>query len=112
MVRSVAAEAPRYRVFTMRSLAARSMARLSFTMLTVAVATGLALIGVALGLIGAGVATRVLASSLYGVESLDVPTFVGMSRQPSRLWIYGWSARAISSGPPPRACSACRTHAG
>lgn len=45
-------EAPMYRVFTMAGLAARSMAALSFTMLTLAIAAGVALILGAVGLYG------------------------------------------------------------
>ena len=52
MIRQIAPEAPMYRVFTMASLAARSMAALSFTMLTLAIAAGVALILGAVGLYG------------------------------------------------------------
>jgi putative ABC transport system permease protein len=52
VIRQVAPEAPMYRVFTMAELAARSMAVLSFTMLTLAIAAGLALILGAVGLYG------------------------------------------------------------
>lgn len=44
--------APMYRIFTMAGLAARSMAQLSFTMLTLFVAAGLALVLGAIGLYG------------------------------------------------------------
>jgi predicted permease len=52
MVREVAPEAPMYRVFTMAGLAADSMVRLSFTMLTLGIASLLALILGAIGLFG------------------------------------------------------------
>jgi len=52
LIREVAPEAPMYRVFTMAELAARSMAELSFTTLTLAIAAGLALILGAIGLYG------------------------------------------------------------
>jgi ABC-type antimicrobial peptide transport system permease subunit len=52
LAREVAPEAPVYRVFTMAGLAARSMAQLSFTMLTLALAAGLALVLGAVGLYG------------------------------------------------------------
>jgi ABC-type antimicrobial peptide transport system permease subunit len=52
VIRQVAPEAPMYRVFTMTQLAARSMATLSFTMRTLAIAAGLALILGAVGLYG------------------------------------------------------------
>jgi predicted permease len=50
LVRDFAPEAPMYRVFTMASLAERSMAQLRFTMLTLAIASVLALILGAVGL--------------------------------------------------------------
>jgi ABC-type antimicrobial peptide transport system permease subunit len=52
LIREVAPSAPMYRVFTMAGLADRSMAQLSFTMLTLAVAAGLALLLGAVGLYG------------------------------------------------------------
>ncbi len=64
-VREVAPTAPMYRVYTMEGLAAASMVSLSFTMLTLGLASSLALI---LGAIG-----------LFGVQPADLATFVGMS---------------------------------
>jgi ABC-type antimicrobial peptide transport system permease subunit len=52
VVREVAPEAPMYRVFTMAGLARDSMVQLSFTMLTLGIASGLALILGAVGLYG------------------------------------------------------------
>jgi ABC-type antimicrobial peptide transport system permease subunit len=52
ILREMAPNAPMYRIFTMRALAARSMANLSFTMLTLSVAATLALILGAIGLYG------------------------------------------------------------
>jgi ABC-type antimicrobial peptide transport system permease subunit len=52
LIREVAPEAPMYRVFTMAGLAADSMVQLSFTMLTLGVVSGLALILGAVGLYG------------------------------------------------------------
>ncbi|MEJ2206032.1 MAG: ADOP family duplicated permease [Gemmatimonadota bacterium] len=52
LMREIAPEAPVYRVFTMAGLAARSVSRLSFTMLTLGIAAGLALILGAVGLFG------------------------------------------------------------
>ena len=120
-------ESPMYRVFTMEALADRTMARLSFTMMMLAIASVLALIlgavglygvlsyvvsnrapeiavrmalgaeaqrvqrmvvlqgaritgaGVIVGLAAALMLTRTLDSLLFGVGSLDVPTFVAMS---------------------------------
>jgi hypothetical protein len=50
LVREVAPEAPMYRVFTMAGLARDSMVQLSFTMLTLAIASALAIILSAVGL--------------------------------------------------------------
>jgi predicted permease len=120
-------ESPMYRVFTMEALADRSMAQLSFTMMMLAIASGLALVlgsvglygvlsyvvsnrapeiavrmalgaeahavqamvvlqgaritgvGVAIGLLAALALTRVLDSLLFGVGSLDLPTFAAMA---------------------------------
>ena len=52
LMREVVPESPMYRIFTMEGLAARSMAQLSFTMLMLAIASGLALILAAVGLYG------------------------------------------------------------
>lgn len=52
LVREHAPSAPMYRVYTMEQLASDSMAQLSFSMLTLAIASGLALILGALGLYG------------------------------------------------------------
>jgi putative ABC transport system permease protein len=52
LLREVAPGAPMYRVFTMSSLAARTMATLSFMMLTLALAAGLALVLGAVGIYG------------------------------------------------------------
>ena len=127
LMREVVPESPMYRIFTMEGLAARSMAQLSFTMLMLAIASGLALIlgavglygvlsyvvslraremavrmalgaeaarvrrmvvlqgarvtlaGVAVGLLAALALTRALDSLLFGVGTLDAPTFVAMS---------------------------------
>jgi ABC-type antimicrobial peptide transport system permease subunit len=52
LVREIAPDAPMYRVFTMAGLAADSMVQLSFTMLTIGIASALALILGAVGLYG------------------------------------------------------------
>jgi putative ABC transport system permease protein len=52
LVREVAPEAPMYRVYTMAGLASNSMQDVSFTMLTLGVASGLALLLGAVGLYG------------------------------------------------------------
>jgi putative ABC transport system permease protein len=58
LVREVAPEAPMYRVYTIEELVARSMAQLTFTMIALALAAGLALL---LGMVG-----------LYGILSSSV----------------------------------------
>src|SRR5690606_18148986 len=52
LVKQIAPEAPVYREFTMEFLARRSMVQLSFTMLTLGVISGLALLLGAVGLYG------------------------------------------------------------
>jgi ABC-type antimicrobial peptide transport system permease subunit len=52
LLRQYAPESPMYRIFTMDGLAARSLAQLSFTMLMLGIASGLALILGAVGLYG------------------------------------------------------------
>ena len=52
LLREYASEAPMYRIFTMEGLAARALGQLSFTMLMLAIASGLALILGAIGLYG------------------------------------------------------------
>ena len=52
LLREMVPESPMYRVFTMEELAARSMGSLTFTMLMVGIAAGLALILGAVGLYG------------------------------------------------------------
>ncbi len=127
LVHELAPGAPMYRTYTMEGLAADSIRRLSFTMLTLGVASALALLlgavglfgvlsyavgqrtreigvrmalgaqadevrrmivgqgsrvvilGIVLGVAVAAVGTRVLSGLLYGVESADLTTFVGMS---------------------------------
>jgi putative ABC transport system permease protein len=127
LVREVAPEAPMYRTYTMAGLVEESMVQLSFTLLTLGIAAGLALIlgavglygvlsyivaartreigvrmalgaraaqvttlvvaqgarvvgiGVAIGILVALAFTRSLGSLLYGVQPIDIATFVSMS---------------------------------
>ncbi|MQA92555.1 MAG: FtsX-like permease family protein [Gemmatimonas sp.] len=52
LIREIAPEAPTYHIFTMSALVARSVARLTFTMLTLGIAAGIAIILGAVGLYG------------------------------------------------------------
>jgi putative ABC transport system permease protein len=127
LMRQHVPESPMYRVFPMEALAARSMAQLSFTMLMLALASGLALTlgavglygvlsyvvanraheiavrmalgaqagrvlrmvvsqsaritlaGVVVGLVAAFFLTRLLGSLVFGLGTVDVPTFAAMS---------------------------------
>ncbi len=127
LVKEVAPEAPMYRVYTMAGLARDSMSQLSFMLLTLGIASALALIlgsvglygvlsyivgqrtreigvrmalgaaasevrrmvvaqgvrvvliGVVIGIAAAFAITRALASQLYGIASVDLPTFAAMS---------------------------------
>ena len=127
IINEVIPESPMYRVFTMKGLAANTMASLSFTMLMLGIAAALAiilgavgiygvlsylvtlrtreiavrmalgaeppglrrmvvlqggrvaLIGIAVGVLAALGVTRFLSSLLFGVQALDVTTFVATS---------------------------------
>ena len=127
LIRQIDPGAPFYAVHTMESLAAESMMRLSFTMLTLGIAAALGLIlgavglygvlsyvvtqrtreiglrmalgsthqevrwmvvwqggrlagvGVVIGIVAAIGVSRVLDSLLFGIQSTDVTTFLGMS---------------------------------
>ena len=93
LVREVAPTAPMYRMFTMEGLAADSMVRLSFTSLTLGIASVLALI---LGVVG-----------LYGVLSysvaertreIGVRMALGAAARRVRLMIVGQGARVLAAG--------------
>jgi ABC-type lipoprotein release transport system permease subunit len=120
LVREVAPEAPVYRTYTLAELARRSMLDLSFTLLLLAIASGLALLlgavglygvlsyvvaertreigvrmalgaragqvrrmivadGIAIGLVASVASMRALAGLLFGVETMDVATYLVMS---------------------------------
>jgi len=140
LAQEVAPEAPMYRVYTLAGLARASMVQLSFTMLTLGIASALALVlgavglygvlsyvvaertreiglrmalgaqakqvlrmvvrqgarvvgvGLVLGMTAALVATRALGSLLFGVEAMDVTTFVGMS---AAMFLVGLTASYV-----------------
>lgn len=93
LVRQVAPTAPMYRMYTMEDLAAGSMEQLSFTMLTLGIASVLALI---LGVIG-----------LYGVLSfavaertreIGVRMALGAAASRVRLMVVGQGAKVLAVG--------------
>ncbi|HUP23071.1 MAG TPA: ABC transporter permease [Thermoanaerobaculia bacterium] len=156
LVREVAPEAPMYRVYTMAGLAADSMVQLSFTMLTLGIASLLALIlgaiglygvlsyvvaqrtreiglrialgaaprqvqlmviaqgaqvvlpGVLVGILAAIGTTRMLGGLLFGVEPVDVATFVTVSATMALLGLMATylPARRASTVDPNRSLQA------
>ncbi len=86
-------ESPMYRIFTMAGLAQRSMALLSFTMLMLAIASGLALVLAAVGLYGVlsyGVAHRapeIAVRMALGAEAQQVRRMVVL--QGARVTLAG-----------------------
>jgi predicted permease len=93
LVREAAPEAPMYRVFTMRSLVERSFVGLSFTMLTLAVAAGLALILGAVGLYG--VLSYVVAER---TREIGVRMALGAEAARVRGMVVAQGARVVSVG--------------
>jgi putative ABC transport system permease protein len=93
LVRQVAPEAPVYREYTMEFLARRSMVQLSFTMLTLGVVSGLALILGAVGLYG--VLSYVVAER---TREIGVRMALGATAERVRRMVVGQGARVVLIG--------------
>ncbi|MCB1037373.1 MAG: ABC transporter permease, partial [Acidobacteria bacterium] len=93
LVRQVAPTAPMYRVYTMERLAARSMTDLSFTSLTLGVASGLALI---LGLVGLyGVLSYAVAER---TREIGLRMALGAAASRVRGMVVGQGAKVLMAG--------------
>jgi predicted permease len=93
LVRQVAPEAPVYREYTMDFLARRSMIQLSFTMLTLAVVSGLALVLGAIGLYG--VLSYVVAER---TREIGVRMALGATAGAVRRMVVSQGARVVLAG--------------
>jgi putative ABC transport system permease protein len=89
----VAPEAPVYREFTMEFLAQRSMVQLSFTMLTLGVVSGLAMILGAVGLYG--VLSYVVAER---TREIGVRMALGATSAAVRRMVVSQGARVVLTG--------------
>jgi len=93
LVRQVAPEAPVYRDFTMQFLARRSMVQLSFTMLTLGVVSGLAMLLGAIGLYG--VLSYVVAER---TREIGVRMALGATAATVRRMVVSQGARVVLIG--------------
>jgi len=93
LVREVAPEAPMYRVFTMAGLVEESMAQLSFTLLTLAIAALLSLLLGAIGLYG--VLSYIVAERR---REIGVRMALGARPQQVRKMIVVQGARVVATG--------------
>jgi hypothetical protein len=93
LIREVIPESPMYRIFTMEGLADRSMAQLSFTMLMLAIASGLALIIGAVGLYG--VLSYVVSNR---APEIAVRMALGAEAVRVRRMVVGQGARVTLAG--------------
>ena len=93
LVREVAPEAPMYRTYSMEFLASRSMAQLSFTMLTLGIASVLAVILGAVGLFG--VLSYVVAER---TQEIGVRMALGAEAARVRRMVVLQGARVVVAG--------------
>ncbi len=93
LVRQIAPEAPVYREYTMEFLARRSMQQLSFTMLTLGVVAGLALLLGAIGLYG--VLSYVVAQR---TREIGVRMALGATASAVRRMVVSQGARVVMVG--------------
>ena len=93
LVRQIAPEAPVYREFTMEFLAERMMVQLSFTMLTLGVVSGLALILGAVGLYG--VLAYIVAER---TREIGVRMALGATAAEVRRMVVAQGARVVVGG--------------
>jgi predicted permease len=93
LAREVAPTAPMYRVFTMAGLAAQSMGQLSFTMLTLGIASMLALVLGAVGLFG--VLSFVVAQR---TQEIGVRMALGAEARRVRRMVVAQGARVVILG--------------
>ncbi|MEM7350170.1 MAG: FtsX-like permease family protein, partial [Acidobacteriota bacterium] len=93
LVREVAPTAPMYRMYTMEGLAAESMMQLSFTTLTLGIASVLALL---LGVVGLyGVLSYAVAER---TREIGLRMALGAAARQVRLMIVGQGARVLALG--------------